>query len=263
MEPDIRLEKADAHLSPLPNLVTVPDGYRVYHPDGPTPGAVLDAVDDIENESAPLRAALVLVASLAGATGLPFLVGSGEFWPIVASILAGSAGGVLVAWVPAAMVERRTREDRWRRGGATVVHRVVRGTDVRAARLCGLADDIAETVSWRDGLIDPDRQVPATLWAAVERAARLSKLETLLRESEARGVPDCPSETLRRDVAALRAELARIEANLAEISGIAHELDDTLAGRAAAGGAVDHSGDILAHGRALRELLQGRPRDRT
>lgn len=251
MEPDIRLEKADAHLSPLPNLVTLPDGYRVYHPDGLTPGAVLDAVDDIENDSAPLRAALVLVASLAGATGLPFLVGSGEFWPIVASILAGSAGGVFVAWVPAATLERRTaREHRRPRGGSTVAYRVVRGTDVRAARLCGLADDIAETVSWRDGLIDPDRRVPATLWAAVERAARLSKLETRLRESEARGVPERLSETLRRDVAALQAELARVEANLSEIFDIAHNLDDKVVG-----GAVDHSDDILAHGRALRELL--------
>lgn len=253
MEPDIRLEKADAHLSPLPNLVTLPDGYRVYHPDGLTPGAVLDAVDDIENDPAPLRAAVVLVASLAGATGLPFLVGSGEFWPIVASILAGSAGGVLVAWVPAAMAERRTAREHGRpRGGATVAYRVVRGTDVRAARLCGLADDIAGTVSWRDGLIDPDRRVPATLWAAVERAARLSKLETRLRESEDRGVPD---ETLRRHVAALQAELERVDANLSEIFVIAHDLDDKVAGRAAAGGAVDHSDDILAHGRALRELL--------
>src|SRR5687768_1603782 len=108
MEPGIRLEKGDAHPSPLPNLVTLPDGYRVHRPDGLAPVAALDAIGEIENDPAPLPTALVLVASLAGAIGLPFLVGSGEFWPIVASILAGSAGGVLLARVPAAMVERRT-----------------------------------------------------------------------------------------------------------------------------------------------------------
>jgi hypothetical protein len=261
MEPDVRLEKDEAQLSPLPNLVMVRDGYRVYEPDGLTPGAMLEATGEIDDDPTSLRAGLVLAASLAGATGLPLLVGTGEFWLIVASILGGFAGGVVLASVPAAIVDGRTARDRLRRRGGA--YRVVQHGDVRAARLCELADDVAATVSWRDGVIDPDRRIPATLWAAVERAIRLSRLETRLQESEARGVAEAVSEPLRRDVAALDAELSHIEANLSEIFTIAHGLDDRIVGgiaargnaSVAAGAGCDYSDDILAHGRALRDLL--------
>jgi hypothetical protein len=256
MEPDVRL-------SPLPNLVMLPDGYRVYDPGGLTPGAMLEAIGEIDDDPTSLRAGLVLAASLAGATGLPFLVGTGEFWLIVVSILGGFAGGVFLAWVPAAIVDGRTARDRLRRRGGT--YRVVQHRDVRAARLCELTDDVAATVSWREGVIDPERRIPATLWAAVERATRLSRLEARLQESEVRGVAEAVSEPLRRDVTTLRAELARIEANLSEIFTIAHGLDAKMVGGAAvrdggnapvvAGADWDYSDDILAHGRALRDLL--------
>jgi hypothetical protein len=266
MEPDVQLEKGEAQLSPLPNLLKLRDGYRVYHPDGLPPGAMIEAIGKIENDPTSLRVGLVLAASLAGASGLPFLVGAGEFWLIVASILGGFVGGIVLVWVPAAVVDGRTAGDqRRRRGGAAAAYQVVRRGDLRAARLCELADDVAATVSWREGIIDPDRRIPTTLWAAVERATRLSKLETRLRESEARGVAEAASEPLRRDVHALHAELARIEANLSEIFGIAHGLDAKMVGGIAARGAgdapgaastdVDYSDDVLAHGRALRDLL--------
>jgi hypothetical protein len=265
MEPDFRIGEGEAKLSPLPNLLKLQDGYRVYDPDELTPGAVLKSTGEIEKDSTAPQAGLVLAASLAGATGLPFLVGSGEFWPIVGSIVGGFIGGALLAGVPVAIFNERTAPDYRRRHGGAVPYRAVPRSDVQAVRLCELADDVAATVSWREEVIDPDRNMPATLWAAVERAARFSRLETRLQESDARGVAESVSEPLRRDVAALRAELGRIEANLSEIFSIAHGLDNKIASdsaawdgsnaTAAAGIDHDYSDDILAHCRALRDLL--------
>jgi hypothetical protein len=262
---DFRLGEGEPELSSLPNLLKLQDGYRVYDPDALTPDAARKAIGDIEKDSTAPQVGLMLGASLAGATGLPFLVGSGEFWPIVASIVGGFAGGVLLTGVPAAIYNERTMRENQRCRGGAVPYRTVQGSDLQAVRLCELADDVAATVSWREEVIDPDRKMPTALWAAVERAVRFSRLETRLQESDARGVPESVSESLRHDVATLRAELGRIEANLSEIFSIAHGLDNKMASgtagqdgwktTVATGAELDYSDEILAHSRALRDIM--------
>jgi hypothetical protein len=151
--------------------------------------------------------------------------------------------------------------------------RTARGTrtqpDTRAIRLCELADFIAESKSWQQGVIDPERRLAATTWSAATRAVQLSELHSLLHKDGNRPTSPTVLDERRREIDELIAELDRIEANLSEIARISRRLESKIAPDDPARGRRmraatntddnrDHSNSILEHARAVHELL-GRP----
>ncbi|MEQ3551314.1 hypothetical protein WIS52_12615 [Pseudonocardia nematodicida] len=249
--------------SAVPTLLERGSTRRVFD------GAVLDGNRNTINEYATVNApgsglaiGLVLLAVVAAGVATPLVYADG-FW----SVLLWGLGGAAVAFVVgmilyAALVPDPARTYRKERGTEPFVD-VEEGS--RGGRLCDLATAVAGSTAWRDGRVDPDRLLPATLWHAVRLARHVDDQEQRVAGDRAGGLDERVLAPTVADLDAARDELDRVETNLREIAALARELDARAAApeRAVAtmppapdaGLAAAGSDAILGHARTLRDLL--------
>lgn len=210
----------------LNSLVRAGDGFRVFDPEFVTETDKLyewrgrferEAPEGVWIVAVMLLAGIALSASL-GVSWLSYLL-----W-----FLAGGTAGVLAC---ALVVIPFTRDDeaayRQKHGAADPFRGVA--DDPEAMEACQFAERIAATAAWRDRVIDPEHSLATVLWAAVSGRERGEDVATTL-------------------------------ANLKELARIGEELDRSRGGavaeamRSAGERARDLSGEMLDHGRAVREL---------
>lgn len=259
----IRIDGASA--TGLPTLLKLENGYRIYDPGVLVNGRVLRDTGEIDPKNASARGFLMALTVVAIGIGLPVLLSGGAFWLVVMWLAIGLVGGFLLVAITAAVVDKDlAREYRKANNGADP-YLTIGEHDRRSRRICDLAADITATTSWRQGVIDPDRRLSSAIWSAVQRDARFSAFETRLREDTERGVSETILEPLRNDLVSLDSDLKQVEVNLSEILRTAHSFDAKITSGSSAPGKssspkssdddIDHSESIVAHSRALRDLI--------
>lgn len=157
----------------LPSIVPFRDGggerwFLVTDPDGPY--RIVDSGGVRTDRDDGALGALALLGALAGGVWAA-VQASGWLFAVVLFLL-GAVGGFLggcVASLPVVAVGRARQRADDRRVGRTPSLRVA-ATDRRAWDLCRVATDISRVGAWTDRTVDPDRRVPAIVWAAVRRA---------------------------------------------------------------------------------------------
>jgi len=245
-------------------MLTLADGYRIYDP-----AVLLDPtyhVDASDGQITTTRDAwhgwFIILFTLAVGVGGALLLGDGGIWSSALWAVPGWTVGFLVAaFVVDACSTHPERDYRTSHGAPP--HLTVRRDDDVAYRLCELADEIAATRTWRDGVVDPDRTLGTTVWAAARRALGLGRLTERLREQTARQAPAATLAGLREEVATTTTDLEHVRAHLADVAATARALDARI-GSVSTGSLTVH-GDrpvetelaegLAAHTRALRDLL--------
>jgi len=227
--------------TPLPQLVVTAAGFRVFDPD-----LIRERKDLAES---PVRSELrydadrqdfgiIGTTTLLGGFGLSLLLGAS-----LLSYVLWFVAGVLGAFVVAAMIAGAVLPDREKEYAAE--HRgaspwaEIDGDDPKAA-ICTLAEDIASTRAWQDGILDEQRQLAKIVWSAVSKE---------------------PGHTTDEDVA----DVAVVTENLRELLRVARDLDhqreygtpavdERISAREPTARARALSAEVLENGRAVREL---------
>lgn len=118
----------------------------------------------------PRGPAALLVAAFATVCGIAWTIYPGDATP--GAFLAGAVSGLLLGGllllVVNVLLDLASRSTNTKAG--VRVSSTVRPGHRRAWRLCEIAVAIANRPVWQDGTVDAERQVPAILWAAVDRA---------------------------------------------------------------------------------------------
>jgi hypothetical protein len=227
--------------TPLPQLVVTAGGHRVFDPE--MVQSRKDLQETVRNE---LRLADKGVAGGAVILTLTVLLGGGLSLLLGASILsyvlwflAGGAVGLVGGGVLAEVLwtdrEKEYREDH--RGADPWVE--VPGDDPRAV-VCSLADQIASTRAWQDGILDAPRNLATIMWSAVSKDSAAATDED-------------------------SADVAVVTDNLRELLRVARDLDhqreygttavdERIIAREPTARARALSAEALENGRAVREL---------
>jgi hypothetical protein len=141
--------------------------------------------------------------------------------------LLGGSVGALAAGVVTAVTSGLPHT--WHRSGDKGLRLRVRPTEERAWRLCEIVAALAETQSWTDRTIDPQRRAPAILWSAVGRSLEVER--QYLDAQRALGHPSLQAlgqESLAR-VERERESLDAVEANLRTVLSTALDVDQQRA----------------------------------
>ncbi|MFC5140564.1 hypothetical protein ACFPK1_20170 [Actinomycetospora rhizophila] len=233
-------EKKDRR-TPLPQLVVTPAGYRAFSPE-----LVRDRKDLQETTvRKELRfqsnggESVVWTMTVIGGIGLPLLLGASVL-SFVLWCVAGIVGGFLVGAVIGGIVtpdrEKEYREDH----RETDPWAEIPADDPRAT-VCSLAEEIASTRAWQDGILDAPRHLAAIVWSAVSKDAARSTDE----DAE---------------------DVAVVTENLRELLRVARDLDhrreygtpavdERISAREPTARARALSAEALENGRATRDLL--------
>jgi hypothetical protein len=231
------------HRTPLPQLVVTAGGYRAFDPE------MVKGRKDLQESVArnELRFAdnsgpagsIVLTLTALGGGGLSLLLGASMLsfviWFLVGAAAGLVAGGVLteVLWTDR---EKEYREDH--RGAPPWVD--IDGEDPRAA-VCSLAESIAATRAWQDGILDEQRHLATIVWSAVSKD---------------------PADATDEDAA----DIEVVTENLRELLRVSRDLDhrreygtpavdERISAREPTARARALSSEAVENGRAVRDLL--------
>jgi hypothetical protein len=227
--------------TPLPQLVVTADGFRVFDPE-----MVRDRKDlvettvrnDLRYDANQPDLGLVGTSTLLGGFGLSLLLGASVL-SYVLWFVAGVVGAfVLAAMIAGVVLPDREKEYRDDHRGASPWAEIA-GDDPKAA-ICSLAEDVASTRAWQDGILDPQRQLARIVWSAVSKE---------------------PADTTDEDAA----DVAVVTGNLRELLRVARDLDhqreygtpavdERISAREPTARARALSAEVLENGRAVREL---------
>ena len=244
--------------SHLPTMLTIADGYRIYDPAGlpddtfcvnPSDGKITTTRDS-------WHGGFVLLFTPAFAAGTALLLGSTGRSYIILTFFGLVVGFAIAAFIVDAFSAHPERDYRKSHGGVPYV--TVRRDDDLAHRLCQLADEIAATRAWQQGVVDPDRTLGATAWAAARRAVGLGPLAERLREETARGTAEETLVGLRDEIATTTAELEEVRRNLTDVATTARSLDATTGSAALPGDRpveTELAERLAAQTRVLHDLL--------
>ena len=191
----------------------------------------------IRVSSAAVRRAVVGVIALACVLGSALWAASRAdslLSGLLLLLLGGSAGALLggMATVLLGGLPARRRPARPGEGAGVVPagpRHVVRPSDGRAWRLCEIAALLAESTAWADRTVDPERRVPSIIWSAVGRSLLVDRqYQDAQRAADHPSLEDLARDTLAR-IAAERASLDLIEANLRAVLTTAVGIDERRA----------------------------------
>ncbi|HWN28383.1 MAG TPA: hypothetical protein VNP37_15565 [Actinomycetospora sp.] len=227
--------------TPLPQLVVTADGFRVFDPE-----LVKDRKDlsetlvrsELRYQNNGPEDSLFATMALIGGFGLSLLLGASVLGYVL-WFIAGVVGGFVVGGVLAGVIapdrEKEYREDH--RGADPWTE--IGGDDPRAV-VCSLADEIASTRAWQDGVLDAPRNLAAIVWSAVAKDATVASPEDV-------------------------EDVAVVTENLRELLRVARDLDhqreygtpavdERISAREPTARARALSAEVLENGRAVREL---------
>jgi len=227
--------------TPLPQLVVTADGFRVFDPE-----LVKDRTDtretvvrsDVEYYDNSPQISVILMLTLVGGLGLSLLLGSSVLSYIL-WFVGGVLGGFLIGGViAAAVVPDREKEYREDHRGADPWTEV--GSADPEAAICSLAEEIAMTRAWQDGILDAPRNLATIMWSAVSKDSAAATDED-------------------------SADVAVVTENLRELLRVARDLDhqreygttavdERITAREPTARARALSAEALENGRAVREL---------
>jgi hypothetical protein len=223
--------------TPLPQLVATPKGFRVWDPEVITKKDDLyeDFNDRVVWQTGTTIDAVALLSTLLVGVGASLVLGAGwisdVLWFVAGVVVSGAA------WLALRWHDLDDKEDVYRETHRGADPHVDVHDRVDLLDLCALVEEIAGTRAWRDGAVDPDRRLAATLWSVVS----------------------ANSSTQAADVAQTRE-------NLRELLRIAHEIEHravdpdhdpatTKSLEDPAARARHLSEGMLEQGRTLRDLL--------
>jgi hypothetical protein len=229
--------------TPLPQLVVTAGGYRVFDPE------MVQSRKDLQETSVRNElqladkgvegGAVMLTLTVLFGGGLSMLLGASVLsyvlW-FVAGALVGFVGGAVAAEFLWTDREKEYREDH--RGADPWI--AIDRDDPRAV-VCSLADDIATTRAWQDGVLDAPRNLAAILWSAVAKDAA---------NASAEDVEDVEvvTENLR--------ELLRVARDLDHRREYGTPaVDERISAREPTARARALSSEAVENGRAVRDLL--------
>jgi hypothetical protein len=227
--------------TPLPQLVVTADGFRVFDPE-----MVKDRKDlyettvrsELQYFGHTTEYGFAWTSGLLGGLGLSMLLG-GSVLSYVLWFIAGLVGGLFFTMmIVGAVAPDREKEYRDDHRGASPWAEIA-GDDPKAA-ICSLAEDVASTRAWQDGILDPQRQLAKIVWSAVSKE---------------------PADTTDEDAA----DVAVVTGNLRELLRLARDLDhrreygtpavdERISAREPTARARALSAEVLENGRAVREL---------
>ncbi|MDD7939649.1 hypothetical protein PHK61_14590 [Actinomycetospora lutea] len=177
--------------------------------------------------------------TILGGIGLPLLLGT-SLLSYVLWFVAGVVGGFVVGGIIAGIIgpdrEKEYREDH----RDTDPWAEIPADDPRAT-VCSLAEEIASTLAWQDGILDAPRHLAAIVWSAVSKDAAHSTDE----DAE---------------------DVAVVTENLRELLRVARDLDhrreygtaavhERISAKEPTARARALSAEALENGRATRDLL--------
>ncbi len=262
--PTERLHAGDAQQSHLPTMLTLADGYRIYDP-----AVLLDPTYHVDASNGQIVTTrdgwhgwFIILFMLAVGVGGALLLGDGGVWSYALWAVPGWTVGFLVAAFIVDACSTHPERD-YRKAHGAPPYLTVRRDDDLAYGLCELADEIAATRTWRDGVVDPDRTLGTTVWTAARRALGLGRLTERLRAETGRAAPDATLTGLREEIATTTTDLDHVRANLAEVAATARALDARI-GFVSTGSLAVHGNrsvetdlaeNLATHTRALRDLL--------
>ncbi|MEJ2861492.1 hypothetical protein [Actinomycetospora flava] len=226
----------------LPQLVVTPTGYRAFDPD-----LVRDRKDvqettvrkELRYQDNGPELTILPVLMLLGGFGLTLLLGASVL-SYVLWFLAGAVGGLVVGGVIAgAIAPDREKEYREEHRDADLWAEIP--ADDPRATVCSLAEEIASTRAWQDGILDAPRHLAGIVWSAVAKD------------------PASSSDEDAEDVAV-------VTENLRELLRVARDLDhrreygtpavdERISAREPTARARALSAEALENGRNTRDLL--------
>lgn len=225
----------------LPQLVETADGYRVFAPELVKDRKDLRETvvrDDVVFYNNGPEDALFLLSPMF-AIALPLLFGSSVLsviiWIVVGAV-AGFVAGAAIAGIAAPDREKEYRDEHRGTDPWTEIPR----DDPRAV-ICSLAEEIALTMAWQDGILDAPRHLAAIVWSAVSKK---------------------PDQTTNEDAE----DVAVVTENLRELLRVARDLDhrreygtaavdERISAKEPTARARALSAEALENGRATRDLL--------
>lgn len=271
-DPPVSAANDEKKTTSVPTLLKQGMRYKVYDPEllaGTKHD--LDAAGVPNHTNAATQGLLGLLGIVASAVAAAVFLGSGPVWSYLLWGAAGAVAGLLVVVLVVMIVSPDPMRAYQKRNGGTDPFVDVGEGNVQAARLCQLAEDIASSNAWKQGRIDPDRLIPATLWSAVRLSLQIAEQSDRLAADQARGASETVLAPTREEITSGKSDVDHVETNLREIRKLAREVDARAAVPARATttmtagslGAPSHQADlavagsdaILAQSQALRDLL--------
>lgn len=226
----------------LPQLVETAKGYRVFAPE-----LVKDRKDlqettvrsELRYTNNGPEDSLIWTTTVICAAALPLLLG-GSVLSYILWFVAGVVGGLFVGAAAAGMIgPDREKEYREEHRGADPWTEIETGDP--KATVCALAEDIALTRAWQDGILDPQRHLGSIVWSAVSKKAEDAT------DEDAEDV-EVVTENLR--------ELLRVARDLDHRREYGTPaVDERISAREPTARARALSSEALENGRAVRDML--------
>jgi gas vesicle protein len=226
----------------LPQLVETAEGYRVFAPELVKDRKdLLESMvrDDLRYTNNGPEDSLLWTTTVIGAAALPLLLGASVLSYIL-WFLVGIVGGFVVGAAAAGIIAPdREKEYREEHRGADPWTEVEAGDP--KATVCALAEDIALTRAWQDGILDPQRHLASIVWSAVSKNAADAT------DEDAEDV-EVVTENLR--------ELLRVARDLDHRREYGTPaVDERISAREPTARARALSSEALENGRAVRDML--------